>query len=86
VALLLARRAAGYVAPFRLVDLRVLVGVRGGESFAEATIKLAIGGAVVHTAAEGVGPVSALDGALRKGQTRFEVETFAGAPGALHFV
>jgi 2-isopropylmalate synthase len=69
VALLLARRSSGYSAPFRLLDLRVLVGVRGLESFAEATIKLAIGGAVVHTAAEGVGPVNALDAALRKALT-----------------
>jgi 2-isopropylmalate synthase len=66
IALLLVRRAADYRPPFRLIDLRVLVGVRGGESFAEATIKLAIGGDVVHTAAEGVGPVNALDAALRK--------------------
>src|SRR5262249_9169936 len=66
VALLLARRGTDYRAPFRLVDLRVMVGVRGAESFAEATIKLEVDGEIVHTAAEGVGPVKALDAALRK--------------------
>jgi 2-isopropylmalate synthase len=66
VALLLARRAPSYVAPFRLLDLRVLVGVRDGASFADATIKLDVRGEVVHTAAEGIGPVNAIDSALRK--------------------
>jgi len=32
----------------------------------EATVKLRVGGEVVHTAAEGNGPVNALDAALRK--------------------
>jgi 2-isopropylmalate synthase len=67
VALMLRRRAPGYVAPFELLDYRVTVGQRGGgESFADAAIKLRVGGQVVHTAAEGNGPVSALDAALRK--------------------
>jgi 2-isopropylmalate synthase len=66
VALLLARRAPSYVPPFRLLELRVLASVREGASFADATIKLDVGGEVVHTAAEGVGPVNAIDSALRK--------------------
>jgi 2-isopropylmalate synthase len=66
IALLLARRAPSYVAPFRLIDLRVVVGVREGVSFADATIKLDVRGEIVHTAAEGVGPVNAIDSALRK--------------------
>ncbi|HZS37748.1 MAG TPA: citramalate synthase, partial [Polyangia bacterium] len=65
--LLLRRRAAGYRAPFRLVEYRVMTGRRdSGQEFAEAVIKLAVGEQVVHTAAEGNGPVSALDAALRK--------------------
>jgi 2-isopropylmalate synthase len=44
----------------------VLVGVRDGVSFADATIKLDVRGETVHTAAAGVGPVNAIDGALRK--------------------
>ncbi len=39
--------------------------------FSEATIKLEVGGEVEHTAAEGVGPVNALDRALRKALERF---------------
>jgi 2-isopropylmalate synthase len=65
--LLLRRRAAGYQAPFRLVEYRVMTGRRdSGLEFAEAVIKIAVGEQVVHTAAEGNGPVSALDAALRK--------------------
>ncbi len=37
----------------------------------EATIKVRVGGEVLHTAAEGNGPVSALDNALRKALTQF---------------
>jgi 2-isopropylmalate synthase len=66
VALLLRRHAPGYAAPFELVDYRVLS--HGGDTApaAEATVKLRVGGRVVHTAAEGDGPVHALDAALRK--------------------
>jgi 2-isopropylmalate synthase len=67
VALLLRRRAPGYVPPFELVDYKVMVGQRTGEgAHADAAIKIRIRGEVVHTAAEGNGPVSALDAALRK--------------------
>ena len=67
VALLLRRGARGYSAPFRLVEYKVMVGGGGhGGPFSEATIKIEVGGEVVHTAAEGVGPVHALDAALRK--------------------
>lgn len=67
VALMLRRRARGYRAPFALLDYKVMVGRRDDASaFAEATIKIKIGDRVVHTAAEGRGPVNALDAALRK--------------------
>jgi 2-isopropylmalate synthase len=66
VALLIRRHAAGYRAPFALVDYRAMVGRHGERGFAEATIKLQVGDRVVHTAAEGEGPVHALDAALRK--------------------
>ena len=39
---------------------------RGTETFAEAVVKVQVGDQVLHTAAEGNGPVSALDTALRK--------------------
>ncbi len=43
----------------------------GGEPYSEAVIKLRVDGKEEHTAAEGVGPVSALDRALRKSLTTF---------------
>jgi 2-isopropylmalate synthase len=64
--LLIKRRAAGYSAPFRLLDYKVMVGGNGERVTSEATIKIAVGDQVLHTAAEGNGPVSALDAALRK--------------------
>lgn len=67
VALLMRRQAPGYSAPFDLVDYKVIVGQREGEApFADASIKIRVRGETVHTAAEGNGPVSALDAALRK--------------------
>jgi 2-isopropylmalate synthase len=67
VALMMKRESAGYVPPFELVDYKVIVGQRRREeAFSEATIKLRVHGDVVHTAAEGNGPVGALDAALRK--------------------
>jgi 2-isopropylmalate synthase len=67
VALMLRREDPAYSAPFGLVDYKVLLGQRDrGESFAEAAIKLVIRGELHHTAADGNGPVSAIDAALRK--------------------
>jgi 2-isopropylmalate synthase len=68
VALLFRRRAPDYVPLFRLIDYKVMVGRGEGETeaFSEATIKIEVDGEIVHTAAEGVGPVNALDAALRK--------------------
>ena len=52
---------------FNLLGYRVVTDRRGadGRGFVEATVKLEISGKVVHTAAEGDGPVNALDDALR---------------------
>jgi 2-isopropylmalate synthase len=70
VALLLARKAADYQPLFVVQDYETRVGRRGGgETYAEATVKLRVGAHVFHTAAEGNGPVSALDAALRKALT-----------------
>jgi 2-isopropylmalate synthase len=67
VALMMRRGSPGYVPPFELVDYKVMVGQRGREeTVADAQIKIRVRGEVVHTAAEGNGPVSALDAALRK--------------------
>jgi 2-isopropylmalate synthase len=65
--LLIRRNQPGYVAPFRIVDFTVLVEQRDGQELrAEATVKVAVDGETLHTAADGNGPVNALDTALRK--------------------
>ncbi|HEX7451115.1 MAG TPA: citramalate synthase, partial [Polyangiaceae bacterium] len=67
IALLLQRKAHDYVPLFQIVDYQIQVGKRWGtETFAEAVVKVQVGKLTLHTAAEGNGPVSALDGALRK--------------------
>jgi 2-isopropylmalate synthase len=70
--LLIRRHAADYVAPFRIVDYTCLVEQRDGrELLAEATVKVEVDGEILHTAADGNGPVNALDAALRKALSAF---------------
>lgn len=70
VAMLLKRQSNDYIAPFELIDYAVVVENRNGRgTFAEATVKVKVEGEVIHTAAEGNGPVNALDAALRKALT-----------------
>ena len=67
VAMMLKRKEQDYKPPFRLIDFTVNVEHREGRGIlAEATVKVEVEGEVVHTAAEGNGPVNALDLALRK--------------------
>jgi 2-isopropylmalate synthase len=67
VALMLRREDAAYQPPFEIVDYKVLLGQRAGDdAYAEAAIKLRIHGQLHHTAADGIGPVHAIDAALRK--------------------
>ncbi len=73
---LLVRRTMGQHRPaFTLKGLRIMVE-KGphGEAAAEASIRLAVDGQEEHTAAEGNGPVHALDRALRKALERFYPE------------
>ena len=58
---------------FKLLDFRVIDEKRSEDEapHSEATIRLEVGGVVEHTAAEGNGPVNALDAALRKALERF---------------
>jgi 2-isopropylmalate synthase len=57
---------------FELDGFRVITEKKGAnEPYSEAVIKLRVDGKEEHTAAEGVGPVSALDRALRKSLGRF---------------
>ena len=70
--LLIRRHAADYAAPFRIVDYTCLIEQRDGrEMLAEATVKVEVDGETLHTAADGNGPVNALDSALRKALRAF---------------
>ncbi len=70
--LLIRRHAQEYAPPFRIVDYTCLVEQRDGrELLAEATVKVEVDGEVLHTAADGNGPVNALDAALRKALRAF---------------
>ncbi|HVO10041.1 MAG TPA: citramalate synthase [Vicinamibacteria bacterium] len=67
VAMMLKRQDPGHRPPFELIDFLVNVEHRSGRGlFAEAMVKVRVDGEVLHTAAEGDGPVDALDLALRK--------------------
>ena len=72
--LLLRRALPGYIRPFELVDFIVLVEKHRRTPsqkqedglLSEATVKVRVGGEVLHMAAEGDGPVNALDTGLRR--------------------
>ncbi len=77
--LLLHRARPNYKPPFELVDFMVVVESKRrpstrksrDEMLSEAVVKVKIGGEIIHTAAEGDGPVNALDRALRKALLQF---------------
>jgi len=56
------------VTAFRVIDTR---RENDKSPVSEATVKVKVGGKVEHTAADGNGPVNALDNALRKGLINF---------------
>lgn len=65
--LLVRRSQPDYVPPFEVLDFLVLVEKRVDKDIlAEATVKARVDGVIKHTAAEGDGPVNALDRAMRK--------------------
>ncbi len=75
VELLIRRTQPDYEPPFELLDFHVLIrnhpdragwDVTGSNMAAEATVKVRVGDQVMHTAADGNGPVNALDAAVRK--------------------
>jgi 2-isopropylmalate synthase len=67
VAMMMRRQQPGYRPVFELVDFLVNVEHRTGRGiFSEAMVKVRVDGELHHTAAEGDGPVDALDLALRK--------------------
>ncbi len=60
---------------FKLEGFRVIVEKReDNRLISEATIKVKVGDETVHTAAEGDGPINALDSALRKALCQFYPE------------
>ena len=77
--LLIQRAKPDYKPPFELVDFMVVVEKRRRppsrgnpeELLSEAMVKVRVGNKVMHTAAEGNGPVNALDQALRKSLLQF---------------
>jgi 2-isopropylmalate synthase len=76
--LLVHRSRPGYRAPFELEDFwvverrRTRPGADGeGDMQAEAMVKVSVGDELIHTAADGNGPVSALDAAVRKALLEF---------------
>jgi 2-isopropylmalate synthase len=65
--MLVRRSSPDYRPPFELLGFTVIVERRSaGDMTAQAMIQLRVGDAVMHTAAEGAGPVNALDNAVRK--------------------
>ncbi len=67
IAMMFKRQEDGYQPPFEMIDFLVNVEHRQGRGiFAEAMVKVRVEDEVFHTAAEGNGPVNALNTALRK--------------------
>ena len=68
IAIMMRRQQKDYTPPFELIDYSATVEHRKGRGiFSEAMVKIKVNDEVVHTIAEGNGPVNALDSALRKG-------------------
>ncbi|NLC76180.1 MAG: citramalate synthase [Clostridia bacterium] len=70
---LILKKATGEYAPYFLVDSFKILSEKmaEGATVSEAMVKVTVGDKTVHTAAEGNGPVNALDNALRKGLEEF---------------
>ncbi|MBK9119953.1 MAG: citramalate synthase [Phycisphaerales bacterium] len=67
VELMMRRERSDYRPLFELIDFLVVVEHRAGRGhIAEANVKIRVGEQVFHTASDGVGPVGALDAAMRK--------------------
>ncbi len=80
---LVAKKATGEFTPFfELVGAKVIIEKREESSaYSEAVCKIRVDGVMDHTAADGHGPVDALDKALRKA-----LEPFYPSLKALHLV
>lgn len=72
---LLVRKTLDQHVPFfDLHGFRVITDTEDNHTHTEATVKIEVKGQVEHTAADGNGPVNALDGALRKALEGFYPE------------
>ncbi len=70
--LLIKKTAGQFREPFSLLSLRVINEKnRDDQSISQATIKISVGEEEEITAAEGNGPVNAIDNALRKALSKF---------------
>jgi len=85
--LIVQRTQPDYHSPFELIDFMVVMEKRRRpptikpkpepsleEILSEATVKVKVGEEIIHTVAEGNGPVNALDRALRKALLQFYPE------------
>lgn len=73
---LIIREATGEFTPFfKFLGFRMITEMYENNTMeCEATIKVEVGGMLEHTAANGNGPVEAIDNALRKALTKFYPE------------
>lgn len=70
--LLLKKETGAFDSGFDLGSFTVITTKRGGQPvYSEASIKVSVGNEAYHTAAEGNGPVAALDHAIRQSLKRF---------------
>ena len=70
--LLMKKTTGQFREPFSLLSLRVINEKnKDGQSTSQATIKISVGDEEEITAAEGKGPVNAIDNALRKALSKF---------------
>jgi 2-isopropylmalate synthase len=82
LSLLIKKQTGAFIEPFNLESYHVLISKRGNEApLAQASIKISVGDEQEVTAAEGNGPINALDNALRKALTKFYPQI-----GAMHLV
>lgn len=80
--LLLKKESGIFESGFKLESFHVTANKRGGQPVSsEATIKISVGQDSYHTAADGNGPVDALDNAIRKA-----LETFYPKLKEMHLV
>lgn len=70
--LILQKRKGAYKPFFEVLDSRVHVNYdKDGHSSADAMLKVKVNGEIEHTAADGNGPVNALNNAIKKALVRF---------------